>query len=351
VSCHFGRKFWRMIPFLVLALFMTWTGDVQADAVVISGDGSTFAYPMYAKWIQEYRKVDPEVHLSYQSLGSGAGIHDVMIGTVDFGGTDGPLNKVQMLDFSTHRNCEALHFPTALGADVPIYNVPGVIRELDFTPQALAGIYLGKITKWDAPEIARANPQVSLPNHAINVVHRQDGSGTTYIWTDYLSKISPQWRESVGTGIAVNWPVGQAAKGNEGVVRAVEKTPYSIGYAELTYAVKNGLLYGRVQNQGGSFIKADFTSVTAAAAEVAHDMPDDFRASITNAPGKNAYPISSFTWILVPSEIADRAKRAALIDFLRWGLTRGQDFLEPLSYARLPSAVITKEEQSLNNIK
>jgi phosphate transport system substrate-binding protein len=351
VRCDAGRKLWLVISFLALAAFVTCARDARADAVVINGDGSTFAYPMYSKWIEEYRKVDPDMRMSYQSLGSGAGIHDVMLGTVDFAGTDGPLNKVQMLDFSTHRNCDVLHFPTALGADVPIYNIPGVIRELNFTPQALVGIYLGNITKWDDPEIAKANPQLSLPHHEIVVVHRQDGSGTTYVWTDYLSKVSSEWKERVGTGISVNWPVGLAAKGNEGVVSMVEKTPYSIGYAELTYAVNNGLFYGRVKNMAGSFIKADFASVTAAAAQAAQNMPDDFRVSITNAPGKNAYPISSFTWILVPSEIADPAKKAALVSFLRWGLTKGQDYLEALSYARLPAEVIAKEERALSKIR
>lgn len=351
MRCNFGQKLCAAISLLALVALLVSARDVRADAVVINGDGSTFAYPMYAKWIEEYRKIDPAVRLSYQSLGSGAGIHDVMLGTVDFGGTDGPLNKTQMLDFSTHRNCEVLHFPTALGADVPIYNIPGMIRGLNFTPEALAGIYLGNITKWDDPEIAKVNPEVSLPDHDIAVVYRQDGSGTTYIWTDYLSKVSPEWRERVGTGIAVNWPVGENAKGNAGVVQLVSHTPFSIGYSELTYAVEKGLFYGRVKNQAGSFIKANFASVTAAAAGVVHDMPDDFRVSITNAPGKDAYPISSFTWVLVPSEIADPAKKAALVAFLRWGLTKGQDFLEPLSYARLPPSVIAKEEHALGKIK
>ena len=351
MRCDVGQKLCAAISLLSLAALLISAPVVRADAVVINGDGSTFAYPMYAKWIAEYQKVDPGVRLSYQSLGSGAGIHDVMLGTVDFGGTDGPLNKTQMLDFSTHRNCEVLHFPTALGADVPIYNIPGVIQELNFTPQALAGIYLGTITQWDDPEIAKANPKVSLPHNDIAVVYRQDGSGTTYVWTDYLSKVSSEWRERVGTGILVNWPVGEAAKGNEGVVHLVVHTPYSIGYAELTYAVEKGLFYGRVENQAGSFIKANFASVTAAAAGVVQNMPDDFRVSITNAPGKDAYPISSFTWLLIPSEIADPAKKAALVDFLRWGLTKGQDFLEPLSYARLPPAVIAKEERALSKIR
>jgi phosphate transport system substrate-binding protein len=339
-----------------LFLFALWLPSMpfaaaQSDRLVINGDGSTFAYPMYSKWIEEYEKDDPAVHLSYVSNGSGAGIHDIMMGTVDFAGTDGPLTKTQMLDFSTHRNCDVLHFPMAIGADVPIYNVPGVIQALNLTPQALAGIYLGKITKWNDPELAKPNPNVSLPANDIAVIERQDGSGTTYVWTDYLTKVSEEWRQRVGTGISVAWPVGVTARGNEGVVRAVERTPFSIGYAELTYAVRNRLFYGSVANSNGHFIEANLASVTAAAAGVANNMPADFRVSITDAPGEEAYPISSFTWILVPSAIADSAKRAAIIKFLQWGLTKGQDYLEALSYARLPAAVIASEEKALTKIQ
>lgn len=323
----------------------------QTDQIVINGDGSTFAYPMYSKWINEYQKENPSVRFTYVSNGSGAGIHDIMLGTVDFAGTDGPLTQTQMLDFSTHRICDVLHFPMALGADVPIYNVPGVIQALNFTPQALAGIYLGTITKWNDPEIAKPNPNVILSNHDIVVVHRQDGSGTTYVWTDYLTKVSEDWRERVGTAISVNWPVGVAAKGNEGVVQTVERTPYSIGYGELTYAVRNRLFYGSVANRSGQFIQANLASVTAAAAGVADKMPADFRVSISDAPGEGAYPISSFTWMLVPSVITDTAKRTAIINFMRWGLTKGQDYLEALSYARLPNAIIAKEEKALAKIK
>jgi phosphate transport system substrate-binding protein len=317
----------------------------------ISGDGSTFAYPMYRKWIEEYQKDNPAVQFTYVSNGSGAGIHDIMLGTVDFAGTDGPLNKVQMLDFSTHRNCEVLHFPMAIGADVPIYNVPGVIEALNFTPQALAGIYLGTITKWNDPEIAKPNPSVTLPADNIIVVHRQDGSGTTYVWTDYLNKVSPDWASRVGKGISVLWPVGVGANGNEGVVKTVAHTPDSIGYAELTYAIHNRLFYGSVANRNGQFIEADLASVTAAAAGVANTMPGDFRVSITDPPGDAAYPISSFTWILVPSVITDSAKRTAIIDFLRWGLTKGQDYLVSLSYARLPSPIVARELKALADIK
>ena len=335
----------------VLLVAPSSNGLALADTLLIKGDGSTFAYPMYSKWIEEYRKDDPAVRLTYVSNGSGAGIHDIMMGMVDFAGTDGPLNKTQMLDFSTHQNCEVLHFPAALGADVPIYNIPGVIQALNFTPQALAGIYLGTITKWNNPEIAKPNPDVSLPANDIVVVHRQDGSGTTYVWTDYLTKVSEDWRQRVGTGISVIWPVGVAAPGNQGVVQMVARTPYSIGYSELTYAVRNRLFYGSVANRTGQFIQANLASVTAAATRASENMPDDFRVSITDAPGQDAYPISSFTWMLLPSVIADTAKREALIKFLQWGLTKGQDYLEPLSYARLPNTVIAKEEKAISKIK
>lgn len=306
---------------------------------------------MYSKWIEEYEKIDPGVRFTYESNGSGAGIHDVTFGTVDFAGTDGPLTETQSLDFSTHRNCEVLHYPTALGADVPVYHVPGVIQELRFTPAVLAGIYLGKINKWNDPAIASANPDVSLPSNKIVVVHRQDGSGTTYVWTDYLSKVSPEWKKRVGAGISVMWPVGLAGEHNDGVVELVDSTQYSIGYTELTYAIRKHLSYGSVANSAGRFMKADFAGVTASAAGVANNMPDDFRVSITNAPGQDAYPISSFTWVLVPSIITDSAKREAIISFLRWGITKGQDYLEELNYARLPDAVVAKEEKAIDNIK
>jgi len=336
---------------LLAALILLGSGAAAAEPLQIAGDGSTFAYPMYSKWIEEYEKQNADVHLTYQSNGSGAGIHDVMLGKVDFAGTDGPLNQTQMLDFSTHRNCEVLHFPTALGADVPIYNVPGVTQELRFTPDALAGIFLGEIKKWNDAKIAQANPGVQLPSSKIVVVHRRDGSGTTYIWSDYLSKVSARWRDRAGTGISVMWPVGVAASGNQGVVELVGRTPYSIGYSELTYAVQKHLPYGSVENSAGNFIKADLPSVTAAAAGAVNQMPDDFRVSITNPPGADAFPISSFTWMLIPSVIAEAPKHDAIIAFLRWGLTSGQGYLDSLSYARLPEAVVSREQSALARIE
>ena len=306
---------------------------------------------MYSKWFEEYQKEDPGVRFVYDSNGSGAGIHDIIRGVVDFAGTDGPLNETQLLDFSTHRNCEVLHFPMALGADVPVYNIPEVKQELRFTPEALAGIYFGQITSWNDPMLTRVNPDVALPDQPIVVVHRQDGSGTTYVWTDYLSKVNADWRSRVGKGISVNWPVGMAGMGNKGVAALILKTPYSIGYTELTYAVRNNLSYGSVQNSSGKFVKADFSSVTAAAAGSADAMSDDFRVSITNASASDAYPISSFTWMLVPSVITDAAKREAIVSFIRWSLTKGQEFLASLNYAPLPAQIISREEDAISKIR
>ena len=337
-----------------LLMLMLWAIPIHVGAqdtpVFVKGDGSTFASPIYRQWIEMFEKENSGVHLTYVSNGSGAGIHDVMLGTVDFAGTDGPLNKTQMLDFSTHRNCEILHFPTALGADVPIYNIPGVTQELRFTPDALAGIYLGEITKWNDSRIVQSTG-VRLPPNDIVVVHRKDGSGTTYVWTDYLSKVSPKWRNEVGLGISVIWPVGLAGGGNQGVVELVDRTPYSIGYSELSYAIQQQLLYGSVENSSGRFIKASSASVTAAAAGVVDNMPDDFRVSITDAPGPTAYPISSFTWMLIPSVVAEPAKRDAMVGFLRWGLTTGQGILDGLSYAPLPQAVISREQSAIDRIR
>jgi len=244
-----------------------------------------------------------------------------------------------------------LHFPTVLGAVVPTYNVSGVSQELKFTPEALAGIFLGKITKWNDPALADSNPDANLPGDDIVVVHRSDGSGTTYIWTDYLSKVSEEWKSRVGKNTSVNWPVGLGGKGNEGVSGLVKQTPYSIGYVELIYAIQNKLPYGSIRNSSGNFLKADLASVRAAAAGAAKAMPDDFRVSITNAPGNNAYPISSFTWLLVPNKIDDTGKKKAITNFLHWMVTEGQKFAEPLAYAQLPKAVVSKEMKAISRIE
>jgi phosphate transport system substrate-binding protein len=341
----------RGIAVVLLALLMFCSGTGAAQTLSLKGSGSTFAAPLYFKWFDEYRKVAPGVQFTYAATGSGRGIHDVMLGIVDFGATDGPLTKTQMLDFSSHRNCEVLHFPIALGADVPAYNIPEIRQELNFTPQALADIFLGKITRWNDREIAAVNPGVPLPAANIVVVHRSDGSGTTYVWTDYLSKVSSAWLDQVGVGIWVNWPVGLSAKGNEGVAKLVSGTPDSIGYLELNYAIRNKIAYGKVRNRDGRFVKADLASVTAAAAGLGPKIRSDFRVSITDAPGAQAYPISSFTWMLVPSVISEPAKKSAMVDFLHWALTDGQRSLEPLTYAVVPSAVVAREEEAIQEIK
>jgi phosphate transport system substrate-binding protein len=318
-----------------------------SSALLINGAGATFPYPIYSKWFDEYHKLHPDIQINYQSIGSGGGIRQVLAGTVDFGATDGPMTDEQLGQAKT----KILHFPTVLGAVVPTYNIPGVSEELKFTPEALAGIFLGKITKWNDGELARANPGVNLPGDDIVVVHRSDGSGTTYVWVDYLSKVSEGWKTKVGKGTSVNWPVGLGGKGNEGVAGLVKQTPSSIGYVELIYAIQNKMPYGQVRNSSGDFVKADLASVTAAAAASAKVMPDDFRVSITNAPGKTAYPIASYTWLLVPSTIDDGAKRKVLVDFLHWMLTDGQNNAEPLAYARLPREVVAKEVKAISEIK
>ncbi len=318
-----------------------------ADPTILNGAGATFPYPIYSKWFDEYHKINPDIQINYQSIGSGGGIRQVQAGTVDFGATDGPMSDKQLVQSKV----KVLHFPTVLGAVVPTYNIPGVSQELRFTPEALAGIFLGKITKWNHPELLRANPGVKLPGEDIVVVHRSDGSGTSYVWTDYLSKVSPEWKTKVGKNTSVNWPVGLGGKGNEGVSGLVKQTPNSFGYVELIYAIQNKLPYGRVRNSSGAFVKADLASVTAAAAAAAKDMPEDFRVSITSPAGKDAYPISSFTWLLVPASIQDAKKRKIIVDFLHWMLTDGQKRAAPLSYAPLPKEVVAKEVKAISWIK
>jgi phosphate transport system substrate-binding protein len=317
----------------------------------LTGAGATFPYPIYSKWFEEYRKVHPDVLINYQSIGSGGGIRQVTEATVDFGASDGPMTDEQLNDFRTKRGTEILHFPTVMGADVPVYNVPGVASGLKFTPDALAGIFLGKITKWNDRAIASVNPGARLPNSDIVVVHRSEGSGTTYVWTDYLSKISPEWQTRVGKAGSVNWPVGLGGKGNEGVSGLVQQTAGAIGYVELIYAVQNKIAYGSVRNSAGQFVTADLASVTAAAAAAAANMPDDFRVSITNAAGRDAYPISSFTWLLVPAKIQDPAKKRAVVEFLRWMLADGQNMTEVLAYAKLPKQVVAKEIKAIAMVK
>lgn len=321
------------------------------DAVLINGAGATFPNPIYSKWFDEYRKVHADVQINYQPIGSGGGIRQIIAGTVDFGASDGPMTDEQIKQFKDARGANILHFPTVLGADVPTYNIASVKGELNFTPKALAGIYLGTITKWNDPEIAGANKGVALPGDDIVVIHRSDGSGTSYIWTDFLSKTSEDWKNKVGRGASVNWPIGLGGKGNEGVTGLVKQTPNAIGYVELIYAIQNNIPYGRVRNSAGAFVKADLAGVNAAAAGAASSMPEDFRVSITDAPGKGAYPISSFTWLLIPDRITDATKKKAITDFLRWMLTDGQKDCEGLAYAKLPQEVVAREMKAISQIQ
>lgn len=327
---------------VLLCLALAVPGFAQTT---LNGAGATFPYPMYSKWFSEYHKLHPDIEINYQSIGSGGGIRQVLAGTVDFGASDGPMTDEQLAQAKT----KILHVPTVMGADVPAYNIPGVTGELKFTPETLAGIFLGKIASWNDPAIAKDNPGVQFPSAPIIVVHRSDGSGTTYIWVDYLCKISPEWQSQVGKGTSVKWPVGLGGKGNEGVAGMIRQMQGSIGYIELIYAVQNHIPYGVVRNAAGNFVKASLESVTAAAASV-KNMPADFRVSITNAPGKDAYPISSFTWLLIPIRSQDPAKGKILADFLNWMVDDGQKMTADLTYAPLPASVAQKVRAEIKQV-
>jgi phosphate transport system substrate-binding protein len=311
----------------------------------LNGAGATFPYPMYSKWFSEYNKLHRDVQINYQSIGSGGGIRQVLNGTVDFGASDGPMSDEQLKQAKT----KILHIPTVMGAVVPAYNVPGVSAEIKFTPEALAGIFLGKIQKWNDAAITSANPGVKFPDQSIIVIYRSDGSGTTYIFTDYLSKVSKDWASSVGKGTSVKWPGGIGGKGNEGVAGQVRQLSGSIGYVELIYAVENKITFGSVKNAAGNFVKASLDAVTEAAASSAN-MPADFRVSITNAPGKTAYPISSFTWLLIPEQAQDPKKGKIISDFLNWMVTDGQKMTSQLSYAPLPATVVEKVKVAIKQV-
>ena len=330
----------RRIAFLCLVLALP-----ALAQTTLNGAGATFPYPMYSKWFSQYHKDHPDVEINYQSIGSGGGIRQVLAGTVDFGASDGPMTDEQLAQAKT----KILHIPTVLGADVPAYNL-NVTGELKFTPEALAGIFLGKITNWNDPALSKANPTVKLPSQPIIVIHRSDGSGTTFIWTDYLSKVSPEWKSQVGTGTSVKWPVGLGGKGNEGVAGLLRQMPGAMGYVELVYAVQNKIPYGEVANSAGTFVKASVETVTAAAASV-KNMPADFRVSIVNAPGKNAYPISSFTWLLIPAQSKDATKGRILADFLNWMVSDGQKMTVDLTYAPLPNDVAVKVKAEILQVR
>lgn len=335
----------RMRLLMALALVAGMIGTSRAETN-LNGAGATFPNPIYQKWFSEYHNAHNDVQINYQSIGSGGGITQLTNGTVDFGASDGPMTDEQLSKIQG----KVFHIPTVLGAVVPTYNVAGVSSDLKFTGEILADIFLGNIKNWNDPRLAKANPGVKFPDEEIAVIHRAEGSGTTYIFTDFLSKVSSTWKDKVGKGGAVNWPAGLAGKGNEGVAGMVKQTEGSIGYVELIYAVSNKMPYGSVQNAAGTFVKASLESVTAAAASV-KDMPDDFRVSITNAPGKDAYPISSFTWLLVPAEWADAGKQKAFVGFLNWMVDQGQSMTSALSYAPLPKSVAQKVKARIKEVK
>ncbi len=309
--------------------------SVAAIAQNINGAGATFPYPIYSKWFSEYSKVDPNVHINYQSIGSGGGIRQVTEGTVDFGASDGPMTDEQI----SSAKVKVMHIPTVLGAVVPVYNIPGINKDLNFSGDVIADIYLGKITKWNDGRIAKDNPGANLPDKAILPVYRSEGSGTTYIFTDFLSKVNPEFQSKIGKSTSVKWPTGIGQKGNEGVAGMVRQSPYSFGYVELIYALQNKMPFGSVKNSSGKFLKASTQGVTDAAAAAAKTMPADFRVSITNAPGATSYPISSFTWLLIPVHAADPAKGKAILGFLNWMLAHGEGEASELSYAPLPKPV------------
>jgi phosphate transport system substrate-binding protein len=333
------------LPRVTVGLSQDFPGGPGGGPTTLNGAGATFPYPMYSKWFSEYHKLHPDVQINYQSIGSGGGIRQVLAQTVDFGASDGPMTDEQL----SQSKVKILHIPTALGAVVPAYNVPGMTGEIKFTPQALVGIFLGKITAWNDTAITSANPGVILPNTPIIVVHRSDGSGTTYIWTDYLSKVSSEWNQTAGKGTAIKWPVGLGGKGNEGVAGMIRQSQGSIGYLELIYALQNNIPYGSVRNAAGVFVKASLESATAAAASI-KNMPSDFRVSITNAPGKDAYPISSFTWLLVPTQARDAAKGKIMSDFLNWMIDDGQRLSAQQAYAPLPQNVAAEVKDAIKQV-
>jgi phosphate transport system substrate-binding protein len=326
---------------VLLALGLSASASAQ---MAINGAGATFPYPIYSKWFDAYAKVDPSVRFNYQSIGSGGGQKQILAQTVDFGASDGPMSD----DNLAKAPGKLLHIPTVAGADVVAYNLPGN-PALKFDADTIAGIFLGQIKKWNDPKITALNPGVKLPDQEIVVVHRSDGSGTTYIWTDYLSKISPEWKTKVGTNTSVNWPTGIGGKGNEGVAGQIKQTPGALGYVELIYAVQNKMPYADVKNAAGQFVKPTIETVTAALATA--NIPDDFRFSMTNAPGKDAYPIAGATWLLVYQQQKDPAKGKKLVEFLKWALTKGEGMAKSLDYAALAENVQQRVLKRIDEIK
>lgn len=332
----------RNFPWAVAVLVLL-AGPAAAQTT-LNGAGATFPYPIYSKWFSDYHKLHPEVEINYQSIGSGGGIRQVTTGTVDFGASDGPMSDEQM----AASKIKIQHIPTVMGAVVPAYNIPGVTQELKFTPEVLANIFLGKITTWNDNAIQALNKDVKLPAQNIVVVHRSDGSGTTYVFTDYLSKVSSEWKSSVGKGTSVKWPLGIGGKGNEGVAGTIRSIDGSIGYVELIYALQNKITFGSVKNAAGEFLKANLENTSAAAEGV--KIPDDYRVSITNSPNKTAYPISTFTWLLIPVKAADPNKGKILTDFLNWMISDGEGQVSQLDYAPLPQALQQRVKQTITTL-
>ena len=327
-----------------LAMAALLVGSAAAQTT-LNGAGATFPNPIYSKWFAEYHKQHPEVEINYQPIGSGGGIRQVTSGTVDFGATDGPMSDEQIKSSKVPLQ----HIPTVMGSVVPAYNIPGVKEDLKFTPDVLANIFLGKITTWNDPAIQKLNPDVKLPNQNINVVHRSDGSGTTYVFTDYLSKVSPEWKNGPGKGTSVKWPVGIGGKGNEGVAGTIRAVDGTIGYVELIYALQNKITFGSVKNAAGSFVKADLQNTSAAANGV--KIPDDYRVSITNSPNKDAYPIATFTWLLIPTKPSDANKGKIIKDFLSWMIDDGEKMVEQLSYAPLPQELQGRVKNTIQKLQ
>jgi phosphate transport system substrate-binding protein len=336
----------KLFSAVLMGAFAATAGVTIAQAQHLTGAGATFPNPIYSRWFSEYSASHPGVQINYQSVGSGAGIRQVSSKTVDFGASDGPMTDQQLAE----SKIKLFHIPTVLGAVVPVYNVPGVNTELKFAPDVIADIYLGKITKWNDSRIAKDNPGVNLPDHQLLPVYRSDGSGTTYIFTDYLSKVSSDFSSRIGKGTSVRWPLGIGQKGNEGVAGMVRNSPYSFGYVELIYAVQNKMAYGMVRNSAGKWLKASTEGVTAAAAAASKNMPADYRVSITNAAGSDSYPISSFTWLLIPVKSDDPAKGKVLHDFLEWMLDKGEAEASSMTYAPLPAPVVARVRETIKQI-
>ncbi len=334
---------------LLTVLMLSVLAGMSFAQMKLNGAGATFPYVIYSKWFDVYHQ-KTGIEFNYQSIGSGGGIKQVIEGTVDFGASDAPMSVKQMKQVNDKQGTEILHIPTVMGAVVITYNLPGVKKGLKITPDVLAGIYLGTITKWNDSKITSDNKEIKLPNEAIFVTHRSDGSGTTNIFTGYLSKVSNSWQKKVGQGTAVNWPVGLGGKGNEGVAGLVKQTEGSIGYVELAYAEKNALPYAALKNKAGNFVMPTFDAVSAAAAGFVKNMPEDLRVEITNADGKDSYPISGFTWLLIYKNMKDKSKAKAIVDFLKWAVTDGEKYAKDLYYAPLPKEVVKLDQKKIAQI-